>query len=133
MTRYISPEMQAWVRKVDSLPIIVRDLDDPEKWIPAPQSWLELEELIGDYSEGFFLCSYNDDDVLALLVSGNMDQEVADIISRRGCIQPAEIREDGQYAKALMDLVEKAGGWIEYINNLTRLEPYLKSLGFTFD
>lgn len=129
----ISDEMKAWIRKVDSLPMIVRSDEDLTEGRPIPETWLKLEELIGDYSEGLLLCSYNDDDVLEMLIRGNIDQEAAERMRREGHLGPADVREDGQYAKALMDLVEKAGGWVENISNLTRLEPYLKSLGFKLD
>lgn len=132
----ISPEMLAWVRKVDSLPMIVRDLNNRELWTPTPRSWLDLSNLIGAYSEGIFQCSYNDDDVLALLVSGEMNETVARYSEQAiVTLTPNRILEDGKYAEALMAAVEKTGGWpaSNPIGNLTRLQPYLKQLGFKID
>ena len=130
--RKITPEMIEWVRKVDALPMHVRILQKNKYTTPIPQSWLDLEKLIGDYSEGIFHCSYNDEDVLSLLVRGEMNSFIARTLERRGYLGNMEILPDGDYAKPLMDLVEKAGGWLEGISNLTKLEPYLKELNFVF-
>jgi hypothetical protein len=92
---------------------------------PPAESSHAAEAMVGCYSEAFFACSYNDEDLFSLLLSGDMNSEAA----RHG----PHARKDepwydgdwffhqmqghridamnGDYAGQLMAAVSAAGGW----------------------
>lgn len=83
-------------------------------------TWTQQDEvacMVGCYSEAFFECSYNDNDVLGLLLTGGMNAEAVKALAdttRAGWFVAQMgnyMREDGDYAGALLAACRTAGGW----------------------
>lgn len=131
-------DMKDWLAKVDSRPL-EKPVENADGGVEVPQSWWDACCMVGDYSEAFVLCSYNDYDVLRLLLSGDMNEEaqriLGDSLSCSGFRSQMRqyFREDGKYAEQLMAVVEQAGGWPTGYPFVERITPYAASLGFTED
>lgn len=75
-----------------------------------------LCEMIGDYSQNYLECSYNEDDILQELLAGTLDKNIQFRIDRQIILHFEEkmgdlYRADGTYAAQLFDAVIAAGGW----------------------
>lgn len=131
----LSLEMQRWVALVDSQPLAA-DPSDGDCGGDYPASWWKVAQRVGNYSEAFFACSYNDDDVLALLVSGKMNEKAEAILAGEGLTgwfvhqMDEDFKHRGRFAEALMEACVEAGGWPVGWPNVERLGPYLKKLGY---
>jgi hypothetical protein len=63
---------------------------DPDTGVAPTPELRALGELVGDYSEAIIQCSYNEADVLLMLLGGALD---------------------GPEAEQLLQAIEAAGGW----------------------
>lgn len=107
-------DLAEWLKRMSALPPLQYDKDaianGEANW---PTALRDLEDLIGCYSEAFFACGYNDDDVFSLLLSGQMDEVAKDPSMGKHwfeCQMGENLRSDGRYADALMAAVERASG-----------------------
>lgn len=94
---------------------------------PSDESRI-LYEMIGDYSQHYLECSYNEDHILQALIGGNLDENIQFRIDH-GIIHEFErkmgdlYREDGTYAAQLFDAVIAAGGWArEYMEQVVPMD-----------
>lgn len=108
------------VAYIDGLP-----LDDVLQ--PSDESRI-LYEMIGEYSQNYLECSYNEDDILEELIAGTLDKNIK-LSLDYGIIHEFErkmgdlYRADGTYAAQLFDAVIAAGGWArEYMAQVVPMD-----------
>lgn len=82
---------------------------------PSDESRI-LYEMIGEYSQNYLECSYNEDDILQELLNGTLDENIRFRIDHQIVMHFEEkmgdlYRADGTYAAQLFDAVIAAGGW----------------------
>lgn len=75
-----------------------------------------LANMIGEYSQNYLECSYNEDDILQELLNGTLDKNIQFRIDHQIVLHFQEkmgdlYRADGKYAEQLIDAVIAAGGW----------------------
>lgn len=86
-----------------------------------------LSEMVGDYSQCILDCSYNDEDVLEDLLSGEMEKNIQsaeeyrieNLIAANPDIKPAD------YPKVMLSLVKELKGWADgwlVVTPLTELD-----------
>jgi hypothetical protein len=105
---------EAWVAKIDAMP-----KNDPA----LMDAIYNCYDYISCLSEAILACGYNDTTILERLRDGTLDESAArgGVCGWNGKTHgdmhwfEAQIgdyrREDGQYEKQLMEMVEAAGGW----------------------
>lgn len=72
-------------------------------------------EIVGNYSEAFLKCSYNDTEILNSLIKGTLDDEAKAVMASDPAHAQVQLgkfyREDGRYAEQLLYYVVYFGGW----------------------
>jgi len=87
-----------------------------------------LYEMIGDYSQNYLECSYNEDDILRELINGTLDENIRFSVERQILMHFEEkmgdlYRDDGTYAAQLFDAVIAAGGWArQYMDEVVPMD-----------
>lgn len=87
-----------------------------------------LSEMVGDYSQHILDCSYNDEDVLEDLISGEMEKNIQsaepyrieNLTVAQPDIKPAD------YHKVMLSLVKELKGWADgwlVVTPLQDLDP----------
>lgn len=125
----VPPHIRTWLLALAACPTLYGQEKD------FPEALSKFQNIVSAYSEAFFACSYNDECVFRLLLSGDMNAEAARNTGDKPWNGSGDwfkhqlgkyfSPREGDYERQLMQAAIAAGGWPMSTYRLARYQDLL--------